>query len=256
MRAITDIVECVVTGGWPICLGLSVEKSARLVKDYLDEIRRVEIKRVGKARHNPEKVGRMLTSLARNVSTAVSASTIASDSGIQDDTVREYLDILVRLMIVEPQPVWPTHLRSRTRLRKSPKWHFVDPSLAVAALGGSPELLLKDLEFFGFLFESLVIRDLRVFAQAMDAKVFYYRDALDLEVDAIVEVADGRWGVFEIKLGEGGIDKGAEKLLEFAAKVDTGKHGKPAVLGVIVGKGYGYLRDDGVSVIPIGALGP
>ena len=131
-----------------------------------------------------------------------------------------------------------------------------DPSLAVAALGLTPERLLKDLHLMGFLFESLVVRDLRVYAQALDAQVLHYRDNTGLEVDAIVEMADGRWGAFEVKLGSAMVDRGAESLVRFARTVDTEKCGEPSVLGVVVGGGLGYTRDDGVQVIPIGALGP
>ena len=159
-------------------------------------------------------------------------------------------------MIVEDQPTWSTHLRSKSRLRGAPKRHFVDPSLATATLRASPDRLLADLNLLGFLFESLTVRDLRIYAQANDATVMHYRDSTGLEVDAIVEAADGRWGAFEIKLGRGHIDAAAEVLLKFAARVDTSKCGVPAVLAVIVGTGYGYVRPDGVAVIPIGALGP
>jgi hypothetical protein len=127
----------------------------------------------------------------------------------------------------------------------------------VAALGASPSKLLKDLNFFGLLFESLVIRDLRIYAQPLGGNVYYYRDETGLEVDAIVETSEGTWGAFEVKLGPGKIEEGAESLLKFVDKVNTDKCGEPAVLGVIVGKGtYGHLRKDGIAVVPIGSLGP
>jgi uncharacterized protein len=134
----------------------------------------------------------------------------------------------------------------------------VDPSLAVAALRATPERLPGDMKLLGFLFESLVVRDLRVYAQAADARVLQYRDSHGLEVDAIVEVADGRWAAFEIKLGsgQGQIDEAATTLHRFASQIDTDRCDSPAVLGVIVGTGYGYLREDGITVIPIGVLGP
>jgi len=170
--------------------------------------------------------------------------------------VREYLEALERLMIVEDQPAWAPHLRSKSRLRSAAKRHFVDPALAVAALRATPTRLLHDLNLFGFLFESLVVRDLRVYAQASDAQVLQYRDNTGLEVDAVVETAEGRWAAFEIKLGPGQVDEGATNLLKFAERIDTNKSGQPLVLGVITGFGYGHVRDDGVAVIPIGALGP
>ena len=158
-------------------------------------------------------------------------------------------------MIVEDQPAWPTHLRSRSVLRNKPVRHLADPSLAVAAVRASPAGLLRDLDFLGLLFESMVVRDLRVYAQAADAEVLHYREKGGLEVDAIVQANDGRWAAFEVKLGEGSVDKGARNLLRLAERVDVGRMGEPMALGVIVSSGYGYTREDGVGVIPVGALG-
>jgi predicted AAA+ superfamily ATPase len=258
---ITDIANLVAIGGWPGHLGLSVEQSLRAVRDYVEEVRRVDIMRVDQTRRDPENVGRLMRSLARNVATYAAATALAADAGGADgpldaDTVRSYLAALERLMIVEDQPAWAPHLRSRSIMRRGPKRHFVDPSLAVAALRATPGRLLKDLYLLGFLFESLVIRDLRVFAQAHDASIFQYRDNTGLEVDAILEAADGRWAAFEVKLGPGHIDDGATSLLRFAERVDTRKCGEPVMLAVICGTGYGYVRDDGIGVIPVGALGP
>jgi predicted AAA+ superfamily ATPase len=160
------------------------------------------------------------------------------------------------LMVIEDQPPWAPHLRSKSILRNAAKRHFVDPSLAAAALRATPDRLLKDVNLFGCLFESMVVRDLRVYAQSNDAKVFHYRDNTGLEVDAVVETGDGRWAAFEIKLGRGHIDAAAGTLLKFVERIDTVKCGDPALLGVIVGTGYGYIRKDGVAVIPVGALGP
>ena len=159
-------------------------------------------------------------------------------------------------MIVEDQPAWTPHLRSRSKLRGRPKRHFVDPSLAVAALRADPDRLLKDLNLLGLLFESMVIRDLRIYAQAAEAEVLQYRDNTGLEVDAIIQAGDGRWAAFEVKLGAARVDEGAASLLKFVERVDLDRCGKPSALGVIVSDGYGYVREDGISVIPIGALGP
>ena len=175
------------------------------------------------------------------------------------DTAAEYLDALERLMVVEHQPAWSPHLRSRTTLRSTPVRHFVDPSLAVAALGGraSPTTLAADLEFFGFLFESMVIRDLRIYAQAADAAVFHYREKDGLEVDAVVEAADGRWAAFEIKLGSRWVDDGARNLHRLAGRMANSDHGPPAALAVIVPGGYGSAHGGTeAGVIPIHALGP
>jgi len=258
---VVDLAREIAIGGWPGFRGLKVDQALHAVRDYLEEIRRVDVSRLEDRRRDPGKVGQLLRSLARNIGTYAAAATLARDTGgadgpLKDDTVRAYLDALERLMIVEDQPAWAPHLRSRYTLRSAAKRHFVDPSLAMAALRATPERLLDDMKLFGFLFESLVVRDLRVYAQAADARVLQYRDSHGLEVDAIVEVADGRWAAFEIKLGPGQLDQAAANLQRFARQIDTKRCGSAATLGVIVGTGYGYLREDGIMVIPIGALGP
>lgn len=258
---VEDLAERVAVGGWPGPLRRGVEGALQAVRDYLEEIRRADIRRVDGTRRDPARVRRLLRSLARNVATYTATTTLAADAGGEEgplsyDTARDYLDALERLRIVEDQPAWAPHLRSRSRLRKSSKRHFVDPSLAVAALRATPERLLEDIRLFGFLFESLVVRDLRVYAQAADAEVYQYRDNTGLEVDAVVEAGDGRWAAFEIKLGHRQVDEAASRLLTFADRVDTTRCGEPASLGVIVGTGYGYEREDGVAVLPIGTLGP
>jgi uncharacterized protein len=258
---VVDLAREIAIGGWPGFRRLPVDQAVYAVRDYLEEIRHVDVSRVEGTRRDPTKVGQFLRSLARNVGTHAAATTLARDTGgadgpLKDDTARAYFDALERLMIVEDQPAWAPHLRSRYALRRAPKRHFVDPSLAVAALRATPERLLGDMKLLGFLFESLVVRDLRVYAQAADARVLQYRDSHGLEVDAIVEVADGRWAAFEIKLGPGQVDSAAANLQRFSRQIDTDRCGRPAALGVIVGTGYGYLREDGIAVIPIGALGP
>lgn len=259
-HTVTTLAERVVAGGWPANASLTVNQAGRAVRDYLEEIRRVDINRVDQVSRDPEKVGRLFRSLARNVATSAAVSTLVADTvddvAIHGDTVRDYLVALERLMIVEDQPAWAPHLRSRSHLRTASKRHFVDPSLAVAAMGANVDRLLADLEWFGCLYESLVIRDLRVYAQANDATIYHYRDNTNLEIDAVVQVADGRWAAFEVKLGQGQIDVAAENLKKFADRIDTTRSGKPMTLGIIVSSGYGYKRDDGIAVIPIGALSP
>ena len=261
--ALQDLAQLVSVGGWPghIAFALNQTQALQANRDYLEEVRRVDVARVDGVRRDPEKIGRLLQSIARNVATHATVATMAADTGAADAALKEhtahaYLAALERLMIIEDQPAWMPHLRSRARLRRGPKRHFADPSLAVAALGATPDRLLEDLELFGFLFESLVVRDLRVYAQAADAEVLQYRDSTGLEVDAIVQAADGRWAAFEIKLGAGRVDDAARNLLKFAARVDPERVRAPAALAVIVPGGYGYVRDDGVGVIPLGALGP
>ena len=249
-----ELAEHIAVGGWPAHLQRSANQALQANRDYLNEIRRVDVARADGSRRDPVKVGRFLHSFARHVATYAAASTMAAD--LNNHTADAYLSALERLMITEDQPAWAPHLRSRSRLRGAPKRHYVDPSLAVAALRADPDSLLRDLDLFGFLFESLVIRDLRIYAQHGDAEVLQYRDNTGLEVDAIVQRSDGRWAAFEIKLGTGMIDHAAANLLRFATRVDTSRTGAPATLAVIVARGYGYVRPDGIQVIPIGALGP
>lgn len=263
-HTVRHVAEWIAVGGWPrhVDRGLTLAEAQRANRDYLDEIRRVDLPRVDGARRDPEKIGRLLRSLARNVATQASVATMAADAAgggdtpLKSHTAQAYLSALARLMIAEDQPAWTPHLRSRARLRSTPKRHFVDPSLAVSALRAAPDRLLKDLNLLGLLFESLVVRDLRIYAQANDAEVLHYRDNTGLEVDAIVQAADGRWAAFEIKLGPGRVDEGARNLLKFAGRVDQASCGAPSSLGVIVATGYGYQRPDGVGVVPVTALGP
>lgn len=257
---VPDLIEEVVRGGWPGIRHLAVADAARALRDYLDRIRRTDIRAVDGVRRDPERVQAVLRSLARHVGTQATLTTIAADAAmsgtkVTDDTVSDYLNALARLMIVEDQPAWNTHLRSSHALRTAPTRHFTDPSLAVAALRATPDALLKDLNALGLLFESLVVRDLRVYAQALDGQLSHYRDQSQLEVDAIVDIGD-RWAAFEVKLGPGQIDQAADTLVRFADRVDTTRRGDPALLGIIVGSGYGYVRPDGIHVIPVGALGP
>ena len=252
--------ENIAGGGWPATLGLDPEDRRGYVLSYIEEVCRTDIHRVDGVQRDPARVRGILRSLARNVSTEVALSTLARDVGGADgawsrDTVRSYLGALERLMVVEDQRAWGPHLRSRSRVRQSPKRHFVDPSIAAAALGATASRLLGDLNLLGLLFESLVVRDLRIYAQASGGDVLHSRDETGLEVDAIVELHDGRWAAFEVKLGTMAVDSAAESLLRLAEQIDTERCGPPAALGVITGMGYGYRRPDGVNVIPIGALG-
>ncbi len=253
------LAELITIGGWPAQQGASVGAAAQAAIDYLHQVCTVDVARVGGARRDPAKIEALVRSLARNVATEVAITTLAADAGGADGelsrvTVSEYLTALERLMVIEDQPAWAPHLRSTRQLRSSAKRHFADPSLAVAALRAGPDRLLQDLNFFGLLFESLVVRDLRVLSQPLGGSVLHYRDNKGLEVDAIVELADGRWAAFEIKLGQTAIDQAATSLSKFRDVVDIERRGEPAVLGVITATGYGYVRDDGIAVIPIGAL--
>jgi len=256
VRGIADLV-CV--GGWPGNLESTVPQAQRLLRGYVTEVARADVQRVDGVRRDPQVVARLLRSLARNVSTPASINLLRADvngteGNLKSETIASYLDALARLMITEDLPAWAPSLRSRIRLRAASVRHFVDPSLAVAAVRATPARLLGDVNWLGLLFESLVVRDLRVYAQALDAQVFAYRDEKGLEADAVIELPDGRWAAFEVKLGLRELDAAAEHLLRLKGRIDTEAAGEPLALAVITGTGYGYVREDGVSVIPIGAL--
>lgn len=258
-----DLFDLVCVGGWPGHLHRSTEAALQANRDYLEEVRRLDIARVDGVSRDPDRVARFLRSYARSVATQASMANIAADTAGSDGPIRnhtalDYADALTRLMVVEDQPAWAPHLRSRSILRNAPKRHLVDPSLAVAALRASPQQLRQDMELFGFLFESMVVRDLRVYAQAADAEVLHYRDNTGLEVDAIIAGHAGPWAAFEVKLGgKPGVEEAAANLLSFRDRVDTGRMGEPAALAVVVGSGvYAFRREDGVWVVPIGVCGP
>ena len=250
-----DMAEKLTLGGWPSLLNFGGREALRFMRDYTALIAEVDISRVSGKNRDPQRVTRLLQSLARNISTEASLTSLARDTGgSTDETVAEYLDVLERLMVVEQLPAWNTHIRSADTLRKAPKRHFVDPSLAIGALGLSQDKLLSDLNYFGFLFESLVIRDLRIYAELHDGKVFHYRDSRNLEVDAVVEYPDNTWAAFEVKMSFGAQDEAAENLRNFAAKINQEKMGKPAALTVITANGFACRRKDGVNVAPLQVL--
>ncbi len=258
--SVADLAELICRGGWPGQRTSPLKAACRAARDYLEQVRQVDVQRLEQRRRDPQRLAALLRALARSVATEVSLSTLAADAGGGDGpldprTVADHLQALERLMVLEHQPAWRPHLRSKAAMRQAPRRHFCDPSLAVAGLGGSPERLLADLAWMGQLFESLVIRDLRVLAQALDGEVFHYRDNYGVEVDAIVQLRDGRWGAVEIKLGEGQVEAAAASLLRFANQLNLERTGSPAFLAVVCGKGYGYCRPDGIAVVPVGALG-
>ena len=259
---IPEIADLVCRGGWPWLLEESPIQAQSRLRGYLGEIARTDVARSGGPAHDPAGMSRLLASLGRNESTDASYKALAADmSGSRDTpvhprTVKRYIDALSRLFVVEGLPAWAPHLRSRAQLRRSQKRYFVDPSLAVATLGSGPKRLRADLSFLGLLFESLVMRDLRVYAQANDCRVSYFRDA-SLEVDAVIERADGEWMAAEIKLGgERLIEQGVNSLLRLRSRIDTARTGEPSALILITATGFGFQHRDGIQVVPIAALGP
>jgi len=254
-----EYAEKITLGGWPGLIGDSAAEGLRFVSDYMTLIAEADISKVSNKRRDPYKVTRLLQSLARNISTEVSLTALSKDTGgsdskLDDETIADYLSALERLMAVDNLPAWNTHIRSSDMLRKSPKRHFADPSMAVGVLGLSIEKMTDDLNYFGLLFESLVIRDLRIYADVNGGKLFHYRDSRGLEIDAVVEYSDGTWGAFEVKLGIGAVDVAAENLLRVAAKINTDEIKAPATLTVVTGNGFAYRRPDGVNVVPISTL--
>ena len=255
------IVERIIIGGFPTLLGKNMSQAIDLNRAYIELLAEVDMSRVSNVKRDPVKVRNLLRSIARNTATIVEVTTLAADihekenGDISRPTVYEYLDALNRLMITEEQPAWNTHIRSSSSLRKAPKRHFTDVCLSAAALGVDADSLLADLNFTGFLFESLVTHELRVYAQANDAKVYYYRDSSDLEIDAIVQKYNDEWIAFEIKLGTGQIEEAAANLKKFHAVLDLQKVKPPKSLNIITGTGISYTRADGINVISIASLG-
>ncbi len=256
------LVDLIVRGGWPGVLGIKTKSAMDLTKGYLEAILDDDIRTIDGIQRDGRKMLMLLKSLARNESTVVSNNTLIRDmSEIGDEkisypTLSDYLDVLKRLYIIVEQPAFNPNLRSSVRVGKSPKRRFIDQSLAIASLGATPEMLIKDLNTLGFMFESLCMRDLTVYAESFGGKIHHYRDSEGREIDAVVELSDGRWGAFEIKLGANQIDKAAENLLKFDEITSRDQKSKrPSVLCVICGlTPAAYKRDDGVYVIPITAL--
>ena len=255
------IIDQIIKGGFPSLIHSTVDQAMDVNRAYVELLAEVDMSRVSQNRRDPMKVRSLLKSLARNTSTLVDNVVLEKDIKAHESTflsrptIYDYLDVLNRLMLLEDQPAWNTHIRSSHTLRNSPKRHFTDVALAVAALGANQQTLLNDLHFTGFLFESMVVHDLRVYAQALDAKVYHYRDSSGLEIDSIVQKYNGDWCAFEIKLGTAQIEEAAANLLRFARMVRSEKCAAPKSLNILTGTGISYTRKDGVNVISLASLG-
>jgi len=257
VRAIAEIVT---RGGWPALRDRTVNDALLVLEGYLQESARVDLRRLDGPAHDADNVLRTLRALARSVATTIKSQTLARDISAGDDpidreTVRAYLAALSRIFVLDDLPAWSPTLRAAARARTAPKRHLVDPSLAVAAMGADPDRLLAEVDTLGLLFESLVVRDLRIYARTAGASVMHYAEQR-IEADAVVECRDGRWAAFEVKLGPGQVEDGAASLLALARRMEGSRQGPAASLSVVTGWGYGYRRPDGVNVIPIGALAP
>ena len=255
---IPQIARIICRGGWPGAV-THPDAGGALAIDYTELIVEEDINSVDGVERNPMRVRQVLRSLARNISTLTTATTIlgdvrANDITISDHTLESYLNALRRIFVVEDVPAWSPSLRSRTTIRTSHKRQLVDPSIATAIMRMDASRLLRDLETFGFLFESLCTRDLRIYTQVNDGEIFHYRDKNDLEVDLIISLHDGRWAPVEVKLGEHQIEEAAANLIKLKNKVDTSRIGEPSFMMVLTGGQYAYRRPDGICVVPLGCL--
>ncbi|MCR5621007.1 MAG: DUF4143 domain-containing protein [Treponema sp.] len=259
---INSLAFLVCRGGWPQAVDLGEKAALRQAFDYYDAVVKSDINRVDGISKNPDRVKRIMRSFARNQGTQVAATVIANDilandtSEVNEDTVHSYLNALRKIFVVEDMQAWNPNLRSKAAIRTTDTRYYVDPSIAVASLAVGPEDLLGDLRTFGLLFETLCVRDLRVFAESLDGAVYHYRDSSGLECDAVVHLRNGMYGLVEIKLGgDDLIEEGAKSLLKLRKVLDTEKMREPSFLMVLVGVGkYAYERDDGVLVVPVGCL--
>jgi len=264
--SINDLVFAACRGGWPSSLSKKSKRAKLLVaKSYVDNIVESDISTVDGKTRDTTKVINLLKSYARNVGTTVSNKTILDDintnTNFSESSFYEYINALNKLYVIQDVPAWNPSIRSKTSIRSHTKKMFVDPSIMVASLGLSPDLLLQDLHTFGFLFENLCIRDLKVYASSLGGKISYYRDRMNLEVDAVLHLRDGRYALIEFKLSTSQIEEGAKHLLEVVdliKKANNKKKGlnlkEPDLLMIITGGEIAYTRNDGVMIIPIGCL--
>lgn len=261
-HSIDEIAFLICRGGWPAALNHGKKVALKQAFDYYDAVVNDDISRVDRVKRDSERTKRILKSYARNVATQASLETIRSDIISNDvetfdkEALYGYLNALKRIFVIEDSPAWNPNLRSKTAIRTSDTRYFVDPSIAVAALGLGPTDLVNNLELMGLIFENLCVRDLRIYADALDGSVYHYRDKTGLECDAVIHLRNGSYGLVEVKLGgDQSINEGAESLLKLTSKIDTGKMKKPAFLMVLCGVApFAYKREDGVFVVPITCL--
>ncbi len=256
------IAYLVCRGGWPRAIFMEEDIALEQAYDYYDAIVNRDISEADGVSRNTERVKNLMRAYSRNIGSQASNDTLKNDiiandsSSLDTDTVLSYVNALKKIFVVEESPAWNPNLRSKTAIRTSDTRYFIDPSIAVASLGIGPKDLINDLNTFGLLFETLCIRDLRVYAETINGKVYHYRDANDLECDAVIHLRDGSYGLIEIKIGgDKLINEGAENLKKLETRIDTTKMKKPSFLLVLTAVGsYAYRREDGVCVVPIGCL--
>ena len=257
-----DVANAVCRGGWPASLDLSQTAAAAAARDYVQEAVRTDIEGAVGVRHNPDALESLLRLIAHNLASPVSAAKLGRDmnpaSPPATQTLASYLDALHRIFVVEDLPAWSTELRSKATVRKAPKRHLVDPSLAAALVGASPDGLMADFSMFGSLFESLAVRDLRVYAQPLGFDAFHYHDSDDLETDVVIQGLDGTWAAFEVKLNSGPrqIEEAATALKRLRAKAHKRRANQLSLMAVVTATRTAHMRPDGVAVIPLTTLGP
>ena len=255
-----NMLNAMIRGGWPASLNIESDNKYNVAKDYIKSLLTEEIKTFDGSKRKPEKMNALLKSISRNISTTTSKSTILEDiknnftNDMSRPTLDDYMNALEKLYILEYVPATNLNLRSKTPLRTTPKLELVDPSLVIAALNLSKDDLLKDLNFTGFIFENMCIRDLKIYADSNDSTISYYRDKNNFEVDCILKESNGDWGAIEIKLGAGEIEDAANNLKKFKEKIDIDKYGSPKFLMVLTGTDLSYVREDGIYVVSIGTL--
>ena len=250
-------------GGWPKAVGLSERIALDQAIDYTEAVIRTDASRVDGVTRNPDRVRALLRAYARHLGTSASAESLRADIAgnlpgtLAANTLTSYTDALHRIFVIEDAPAWNPNLRSKAAIRSADTRYFTDPSVGAAALGIGPKDLLNDLNTFGFLFENLCVRDLRVYADAIDGRLYHYRDKNGLECDAVIHRRDGSYGLIEIKLGgDRALEEGAATLLKLESQIDTDRMKAPAFKMLLTAVGaYAYRRPDGIFVVPIRCLG-
>ena len=258
-----EIAFLICRGGWPMSVGLPEDAALEQAFDYYDAVTKEDITKVDGVKTASERVQRLMKAYARHQGTQASIATLKEDlrnndtATLDENTINSYLDALRKIFVVEDMPAWNPNLRSKTAIRKADTRYFVDPSIATAALGLGPADLMNDLNTMGFFFEAMCVRDLRVFAEALNGKVYHYRDKSGLECDAVVHLRNGQYGLIEIKLGgESLINDGVATLNSLTNQIDTTRMKAPAFKMILTATGeYAYRRpEDGIYVVPIGCL--
>ena len=260
--SIEKLAFLICRGGWPYAVGMKEKPALLQAEDYYEAVIKSDINRADGVSKNPERVKRLMRSFARNQGTQISNTMLRDDiisndtESLNEDTIASYINALKNIFVVEDMPAWNPNLRSKTSIRTSDTRYYVDPSIAVAALGIGPKDLTNDLNTMGLLFETLCVRDLRVYAESIGGNVLHYRDKSGLECDTVIHLKNGRYGLVEIKLGgQKFIEDAAENLKSLSNKIDTSKMPAPSFLMIVIGIGeFAYKREDGIFIVPIGCL--